>query len=318
LLSSRCSRSALATASEAVPIPAESLADVDSSSQIVRPPSTSPAWRTISLPLRRSRGAAKPPLAVLTIDLWNTLFVAHGECNPREAQVDELVASANADEHTRSVFAQAYDEAELSFQAGWRSGVLFTARDAAELIVAHTVPLWRSDDPAEQAFAALVRGGRHAQVGVVPGAALALLRARQRGLRLALISDVGLVPVRAIESQLKRHGLRELFDCYVFSDDTGVYKPDPVPFRRALDAVGRVAPHRAAHIGDMRRSDVAGAQRIGMHAVRFNAVFDDPESDPVEDALLSDWLHLECILDDLESARSRHSGTRARPSSRRT
>ncbi len=44
-------------------------------------------------------------------------------------------------------------------------------------------------------------------------------------------------------------------------------------FRAALDALG-VAPHEALHVGDIERTDVAGALGVGMRAVRLDAVRD--------------------------------------------
>ena len=62
------------------------------------------------------------------------------------------------------------------------------------------------------------------------------------------------------------------FDHWSFSDEVGWYKPAPEIFRHALDGLGGVAPERAAHVGDLRRTDVAGARAMGMTAVRYRGV----------------------------------------------
>jgi FMN phosphatase YigB (HAD superfamily) len=51
-----------------------------------------------------------------------------------------------------------------------------------------------------------------------------------------------------------------------------------VIFRHALDGLGGADPAEAAHVGDLRRTDVAGARAVGMVAVRYSGVADDPGS----------------------------------------
>jgi epoxide hydrolase-like predicted phosphatase len=62
------------------------------------------------------------------------------------------------------------------------------------------------------------------------------------------------------------------FDVIVISAEEGVAKPDPEIFRRALSRLG-VAPNETIFVDD-RRKNVAGAQQIGMHAIRFTAARD--------------------------------------------
>ena len=88
---------------------------------------------------------------------------------------------------------------------------------------------------------------------------------------------------------LEINGVLEYFDHWSFSDDVGVYKPDPAIFDHALAGLGRIDPADAAHIGDLRRTDVAGARAMGMLALRYRGANDDndethgPEADVVVD-----------------------------------
>ena len=43
-----------------------------------------------------------------------------------------------------------------------------------------------------------------------------------------------------------------------------------------------MAPSRAAHVGDLRRTDVAGALALGMTAVRYTGAFDDVDGEGPE------------------------------------
>ena len=90
-----------------------------------------------------------------------------------------------------------------------------------------------------------------------PDAAEVLGELRRRGVRVAVVSNIGwdLRPV------FRAHGLDPLVDAYALSYEHGVQKPDPRLFRAACDALG-VAPRDALMVGDDRRAD-AGAAALG-------------------------------------------------------
>ncbi|GIT00042.1 MAG: hypothetical protein CM1200mP26_17540 [Acidimicrobiales bacterium] len=62
-----------------------------------------------------------------------------------------------------------------------------------------------------------------------------------------------------------------------FSDEVGVYKPDPSIFQAALEGLGVDDPSSVVHVGDLKRTDVAGARAMGMGTVRFRGALDDKE-----------------------------------------
>ncbi len=97
----------------------------------------------------------------------------------------------------------------------------------------------------------------------------------ERGIKLGIICDVGLTPSTVLRGWLDDHGVLELFHHWSFSDDVGWYKPAPQIFEHALSGLGVTAAH-AAHVGDLRRTDVGGAQAMGMTAVRYRGAYDDP------------------------------------------
>jgi FMN phosphatase YigB (HAD superfamily) len=109
--------------------------------------------------------------------------------------------------------------------------------------------------------------------------------------RIGIVCDVGFMPSWRLRDELGRHGVLGCFDHWSFSDEVGVYKPDARIFRHALAGLGHVEPHRAAHIGDIRRTDMAGARNMGMRAVRFAGVHDDDDetSGPEGDAVVTDY-----------------------------
>jgi putative hydrolase of the HAD superfamily len=74
-----------------------------------------------------------------------------------------------------------------------------------------------------------------------------------------------------------------------------VPKPGNEIFAKALAGLG-ARPPEAMHVGDLRRTDIAGAHDIGMHSARFRGVHDDL-SDGAEAELVFD--HHEQILEAL-------------------
>jgi putative hydrolase of the HAD superfamily len=70
-------------------------------------------------------------------------------------------------------------------------------------------------------------------------------------------------------AKLDALGLDDAFDVIVLSDELGrsFRKPHPAPFFQALRLLG-AEPGRSFFIGDHPERDIAGAQHVGMHAIR--------------------------------------------------
>jgi len=110
----------------------------------------------------------------------------------------------------------------------------------------------------------------HAAVDPLPGVP-GVLRALRREASVGLVTNGGPAMQR---DKLATLGLTDAFDVEVFAGhpndhaDWGVVaaKPDPEPFRVALDRLG-VPPERAAHVGNAPAADVAGAARAGLTTV---------------------------------------------------
>jgi putative hydrolase of the HAD superfamily len=122
---------------------------------------------------------------------------------------------------------------------------------------------------------AFVEAGRGADLQLVEHSATCLRRLKDAGVRIGIVCDVGWTGSPILREHLARHGVLDLFDHWSFSDEVGAYKPSAVIFEHALAGLGGVAPAVTAHVGDLRRTDIAGARAMGMTAVRFTGVFDD-------------------------------------------
>jgi putative hydrolase of the HAD superfamily len=89
-----------------------------------------------------------------------------------------------------------------------------------------------------------------------------LEKLKKRGVVLGVISNWD----SRLVSTLENIGLARYFDFILPSAVVGSAKPDKKIFEEALRRSG-VAPHEACHIGDEMRTDVAGAEGVGIHPI---------------------------------------------------
>lgn len=134
-----------------------------------------------------------------------------------------------------------------------------------------------------------------AEIRPLDGACETLEALAGRGLRLALVCDTGLSPGPVVRRLLERAGLLERLEVQVFSDEQGVPKPHRRMFEAALGPLGIGAP-AALHVGDLRRTDVAGARSAGMATIRLRHRNDDASELPEADAVADHHGHLRALL----------------------
>ncbi|MGI8710111.1 MAG: HAD family hydrolase [Acidimicrobiales bacterium] len=242
------------------------------------------------------------PLRAVTFDFWNTLIRADdgGVSDRRLAAWLGLLAGEGFDLE-RDVVGGAMHHAGRRFNASWRANRMYQADDAVTDMLVHL-----GVEPSAELRAGLVSSitdpdpAHDPQPATNVGAALDALR--QAGVRIGIICDVGLAPSATLRRYLDRHGLLGHFDHWSFSDEVGCFKPDPAIFAHARAGLGDPPPDAMAHVGDLRRTDVAGAQAAGWFAVRYTGVADDlgsteDGSDTVEaDAVVADHAELAAAL----------------------
>ncbi|HEU4743194.1 MAG TPA: HAD family hydrolase [Meiothermus sp.] len=200
----------------------------------------------------------------ITFDFWGTLFME----NPNSAQdilsaryevlLDALSeAGTPADE---GQVREAYRQAQLAFDDAWKAEQVMTVYDR----VGHIFKLLgvKSD---EGLMALTARKLEETSLGFdlipLPGVKEALPRLAKTH-TLGIVCDTGVTPGRLLREHLKRHGLLDYFTGLSFSDETGSVKPRREAFMAALDDMG-VEPQTALHIGDIPRTDIAGAFAAG-------------------------------------------------------
>jgi putative hydrolase of the HAD superfamily len=226
---------------------------------------------------------AGPAVDAVTFDYWDTL-VRTDDSSTLGARRAKLIAVLGGFGH--HVGAEVLDEAFVDafgvYTDHWRANRQFTARDGA-LHVLSRLEIELDPEELEAAVDAYANAAASVDMRLTDHAADALHALHDRGIRLAIICDVGMTPSPVLRGWLDRHSVLELFDHWSFSDEVGWYKPAHQIFEHALAGLGGIAPARAAHVGDLRRTDVAGAKAMGMIAVRYRGVNDNVDLPPVDD-----------------------------------
>ncbi|MCP4574479.1 MAG: HAD-IA family hydrolase [bacterium] len=160
----------------------------------------------------------------------------------------------------------------------------------------------RVDDRILAAAVVSYRRARDGALVLYPHAKLVLNRLLKQGYKLAVVSDA---PRFEAWVRLVYLGLQHTFDLVLTYDDTGHRKPDPEPFRMALERL-ETQPGRAVIIGDWKERDIAGGRAAGLHTVyarygdqysKYSDKSTGPEAEP--DYVVDDLLQLLQVLDTL-------------------
>lgn len=170
-----------------------------------------------------------------------------------------------------ALLATAMEEVTASYERSWLTGTHFHPDEGAEMLV-RALGL---EGPAREMVAeAFLTAGRGAKLELAPEIRPCLEALSERGIKLGIVCDVGFTGGALLRDFLDREGLLGHFSGWAFSDEVGHYKPSPQIFEAALGTLG-AQPGEAVHVGDLRRTDIAGARAVGMGTVRYRGLRDD-------------------------------------------
>jgi putative hydrolase of the HAD superfamily len=236
----------------------------------------------------------------VTFDFWNTLVRDDLTTVDRRVEAWQRLLAADGHEVCGDAIRAAYSAGWNDYVAAWHGNATFGAAEAVPVMLA-ALGVDVSDGARADLLDVFLDPPADRYPPLNPNIAECLASLRSSGVRVGIICDVGLTPSTVLRRYLDQQGVLELFDHWSFSDEVGTFKPDPVIFHHALSGLGGVAPGHAAHVGDLRRTDIAGALGMGMTAVRYTGAFDDPEPDDGSAAIegthvVSDHADLPAVL----------------------
>lgn len=215
------------------------------------------------------------PVRAVTFDFWNT--IAREPPGTMAEARRRAVASACEFcevEVEAELLIASLDQVRSTFQRSWSTGTHFHPREGAEMLVRALGVEGATQEAVTEAF---LTAGRGASLELSPGIRSCLAALSEREIRLGIVCDVGFAGGELLRDFLGREGVLEHFSGWAFSDEVGHYKPSPQIFEVALDALG-AHPTEAMHVGDLCRTDIAGARGIGMRTVRYRGLNDDSEA----------------------------------------
>jgi HAD superfamily hydrolase (TIGR01549 family) len=222
--------------------------------------------------MREHRAEWLEELEAVTFDHYNTL-----QYSTTENQEDiiypiirSLKTRIDLDEER---FLEEYAEQDKRYRRNERETYVETTLD--ELVLRALLDSGHSDGLEEKVKASVDHGLRTRRLTWYPDAEETLLRLKDLGYRLGLISNTHwrLLPER-------RRELQPFFDAITLSYEHGYMKPHPSIFHAALMRLG-VEPGNSLHVGDHPVADVWGARNAGMRAAYLKRDGEDAEADVV-------------------------------------
>jgi putative hydrolase of the HAD superfamily len=243
-------------------------------------------------------------IQAITIDFWNTIVDSRNGALRRAARnraMEDVYRGLGKPWNEDEVTA-AYEHSYKTFEQHWHGEQRTLSADESLHVIWEFLGF---EVPAETHASTVTRiedSILDGMPGLLPGCAEALEALASR-VPLALISDTAFSPGRALRRVLEAHGVLRHFSALVFSDEAGVSKPHRRMFELALDALG-AAPGNAVHIGDIERTDIAGASAMGMRSILFRGdesgrYHEENGGDrTVADAVAHSWTEVLSILDN--------------------
>jgi len=107
------------------------------------------------------------------------------------------------------------------------------------------------------------RRGREYTLVLYPHVKKTLLELAKRGLKLVVLSDA---PRYQAWSRLCYLQLEHFFDHVITFEDTHVRKPDPAPFKKAIELL-EMRPDEVIMVGDWPERDMVGGSTVGIKTV---------------------------------------------------
>jgi FMN phosphatase YigB (HAD superfamily) len=239
-------------------------------------------------------------ISAVTFDFWNTIArVPPGAMTTARQSAIELACEELELELEGETVVRGLEAVGRSWEESWGAGRHLHPRDGAAMLVRE---LGLEADAGRGVAEAFLGAGRDAELRLAPGIEIALAELDERGVRLGIVCDVGFTSGELLRELLAGKGLLDRFSGWAFSDEVGHYKPSPPIFEAALAAL-EAPPHEAMHVGDLRRTDIAGAAALGMRTVRYRGMHDDPAAGVEADHVLDSHRELPALVERIAPGR---------------
>jgi HAD superfamily hydrolase (TIGR01549 family) len=248
-------------------------------------------------------------IKAITFDLWDTVFIDDSD-EPKRKDAGRLSKKEErrslvleyAQKHkdvSRELIDFIYDTQDAAFSKVWHEQfVTWEVIDRMDIIFKGLGIKLAPDELVE-----IVKLHEEMELEFRPdfidGAGDAI-KELSKTCQLGVISDAIFSPGRVLREILKGEDLLQYFDHFVFSDEIGNSKPQPVVFESAYKHFG-LKPGELVHIGDREHNDILGPKKVGMHALLCTASLNRGSENTQADAIFSDYKELPAIINSLNS-----------------
>jgi putative hydrolase of the HAD superfamily len=213
-------------------------------------------------------------IKAVTFDFWNTIATVPSGAMMEARQRAVAAACESGDvEVEADLLLASLERVGLDWERSWARGRHLPPHEAAAALVR---ALGIEGAAREMVAEAFLGAGRGVELEFAPGIRACLEELDAREIRLGIVCDVGFSGGELLRELLDAEGLLKHFDGWGFSDEVGHYKPAPQIFEAALAALG-ARPEESMHVGDLRRTDIAGATALGMTTARYRGLNDESE-----------------------------------------
>ncbi len=246
-------------------------------------------------------------IKAVTFDLWDTMVLDESDeperarrgLRSKRAERRHLMWDAlnGIEAIDPAAVDLAYDTADAGFNLVWKENhINWTLEQRLRVVLSG---LGRGLPEAD--FARLVEATGRMEVDIPPdpidGIAETLADLATR-YKLAVVSDSIVTPGTGLRAILEKHGLKQYFSAFAFSDEVGHSKPHRSMFDSAAEALG-VSVEEIVHVGDRDQNDVKGPQALGAKAVLFIASRDQDKDRTSADAVCASHAELPAAVDRL-------------------
>jgi putative hydrolase of the HAD superfamily len=238
-------------------------------------------------------------MKLITFDFWNTLFLDTGEPERNRKRLSFAFERLKRRNQSLEVekLEQAFEVANEFFNRQWYELKACTMDQHFQCLENHLQMKLPIEERAEivDYFETILL--EYPPV-LVQNAAESVQLASS-GRKVGMISDAGHSPGRTLRKLLEKHEIYDAFHSFSFSNETGFLKPSPECFWRILNELD-VKPEEAVHIGDLEETDVMGAKRIGMKAIKYVGSNPSSSRKSIADSVIDDLSELPQVISSLK------------------
>ena len=246
-------------------------------------------------------------IKVITFDLWDTVFIDESD-EPKRKAAGRL---SKYDERRQLVFEYAnkhkevskelvdtiYHTTDLAFRKVWHEQfVTWEIGERLEIIFKSLDVTLTADEMAE-----ITRLHEEMELEFKPdfieGVADAI-KELHKEYSLAVISDAIVSPGSVLRKLLESQDLLQYFDHFVFSDEIGNAKPEPVVFNSVYEKFN-IQPDELVHIGDREHNDILGPIKMKSQAILCTAAIDRDSKNTKAAAIFDNYKELPAIIKSL-------------------